>query len=307
MRKKALAVSVFSVLFVLAWVYVLNIRVEVFHHLKVPLMLIHPALIPLMVCFVLSLWALAFRESPRALIFIASMMVIAVVMVVGWMVSVIGAIVAVLVIACLLSRGWHNRQVIEHESLAPVGVWLIAAINIVAGYSALAPALLSPISSVLNVPELSHISNVLLFAFGISLLITAFGVITMKKTWFYITIGLSALSIGVFSWVPLFSLFPMPIFYPAWLVAVSPLPVEIPVIFYLFWKRDAFLKAGGKAEGNPSEALSPPSPKRRAERDNLSDWKNNEESVKYEETINKYCDMHGIGANICSDATNYQS
>jgi len=244
MRKKALAVSVFSVVFVLAWVYVLSIRVEVFPDFKVPLMLIHPGLIPLMVSFVLSLWALALRESRRPLIFLASMMVIAVAMTVGWMASVIGAIVAVLVIALLVSRGkeGHEREVIEHERIAPVGVWLIAALYILAGYSALAPALLSPISRILNVPELSHIPNVLLFAFGVSLLITAFGVITMKKRWLYITIGLSAFSIGVFSWVPLFSLFPIPIFYPAWLVAVSSWSIEILVMSYLVWKRDAFLK-----------------------------------------------------------------
>lgn len=137
----------------------------------------------------------------------------------------------------------------EHERIAPVGVWLIAALHIVAGYSALAPALLSPISRILNVPELSHIPNVLLFAFGVSLLTTAFGVITMKKRWFYITIGLSALSIGVFSWVPLFSLFPILTFYPDWLVAVSPWPVEMPVMFYLIWKRDNFLKDNGGKPG----------------------------------------------------------
>ena len=238
MRKKALAVSVFSVVFVLAWVYVLSIRVEVFPHLKVPLMLIHPSLIPLMVCFILSLWALAFRESRRTLIFIASMMVITVAMAVGWT-SIVWAIVAVLVIALLLSRGREGHE----KRIAPVGVWLIAALYILAGYSALVPALLSPISRILNVPELSHIPNVLLFGFGVSLLITAFGVITMKKRWFYITIGLSALSIGVFSIVPLFCLFPIPIFHPAWVVAVSPWPVEIPVIFYLIWKRDNFFES----------------------------------------------------------------
>ena len=249
MRKKALAVSVFSVVFVLAWVYVLSIRIEVFPNFKVPLMLIHPGLIPLMVCFILSLWALAFRESRRALIFIASMMIITVAMAVGWT-SIVWAIAAVSVIVLLLSRGreGHEGEVIEHEKIAPVGVWLIAALYILAGYSALAPALLTPeISRILNVPELSHIPNVLLFAFGVSLLIAAFGVITMKKRWFYITMGLSALSIGVFSWVPLFSLFPIPIFYPAWLVAVSPWPVEIPVISYLIWKRGAFLKAKGES------------------------------------------------------------
>lgn len=105
MKKKALAVLVFSVVFVSAWAYVLSIRIEVFPDFKVPLMLIHPGLIPLMVCFILSLWALAFRESIRALIFIASMMAITVAMSAGWMASVIGAIVAVLVIALLLSRG----------------------------------------------------------------------------------------------------------------------------------------------------------------------------------------------------------
>ena len=232
MRKKALAVSVFSVVFILAWVYVLSIRVEVFPHLKVPLMLIHSGLIPLIVCFILSLWALAFHENRRILLSIAPIMVITVAAVataVGWTMGgfVIGTIVAVLVIAFLSSRAKEG-----HKKIVPLGVWLVAALYIVAGYSALAPAL--------SMPEISYISNVLLFTFGISLLITAFGVITMKKRWLYITIGLSAFSIGVFSWVPFFSLFPIPIFYPAWLIVVSSWFIEILVMSYLVWKRDTF-------------------------------------------------------------------
>jgi len=139
----------------------------------------------------------------------------------------------------------------EHKRIIPLVVWLVAALCIVAGYSALGPALSTPeLSRVLNVPQLSYISNVLLFAFGISLLVTAFGVTTMKKRWFYTTIALSALSTGVFSWVPLFSLFPIPIVYPAWLIAVAPWPIEIPVISYLIWKRNAFLKANGGTGGD---------------------------------------------------------
>lgn len=250
MRKKALAVLLFSVLYVSAWVYVLSIRIEVglHFHSKVPLMLISPLLIPFMVCFILSLWVLAFHENRRVLLSIAPVLVItvanAVAMAVCWTavgVSMIGIIVAVLVIALLLSRGREG-----HKKIVPLGVWLVAALYIVAGYSAMAPALLMPeLSRILNVPEISYIPNALLFAFGISLLITAFGVTTMKKRWFYTTIALSALSIGVFSWISLFSLFPIPIFYPAWLIAVSPWPVEIPVTFYLIWKRAAFLKAKG--------------------------------------------------------------
>lgn len=242
MRKKALAVLLFSVLYVSAWVYVLSIRIEVGLHFrfKVPLMLISPpSFFAFMVCFILSLWVLALHENRGVLLSIAPVMVIAVAnavaMAAGWTavgVSMIGIIAAVLVIAFLFSRGKEG-----HKKIVPLGVWLVAALYIVAGYSALAPALLMPeLSRILNVPEISYIPNALLFAFGISLLITAFGVTTMKKRWFYATIALSALSIGVFSWVPLFHLFPIPIFYPAWLVAVSPWPVEIPVIFYLIWK-----------------------------------------------------------------------
>jgi len=165
-------------------------------------------------------------------------------MAVGWTTVggfITGTIVAVVFFAFLFSRGREGHQGVEHKRIIPLGVWLVAALCIVTGYSALGPALLMPeLSRVLNVPQLSYISNVLLFAFGISLLVTAFGVTTMKKRWFYTTIALSALSTGVFSWVPLFSLFPIPIVYPAWLIAVSPWPIEIPVIAYLIGKGSFF-------------------------------------------------------------------
>jgi len=263
--RKALVVLLVSVLYISAWVYVLSVRVEVGlrFHSKVPLMLIDPLLIPFMVCFILSLWALAFQENRRALFSIVSMIVItavlSVAMVAGWTVggSIIGIIIAVLVIAFLLSKGKEGHQT-EHKNIAPWGVWLVAVLYIVAGYSALAPALLMPeLSRVLNVPQLSYISNVLLFAFGISLLITAFGVTMMKKRWFYITIVLSALSIGVFSGVSLFSLFPIPIVYPAWLIVVSPWPIEIPVISYLIWKRNVFLKAKEGPEASLRRGVHP--------------------------------------------------
>lgn len=247
--RKVLPVLLFSVMYISAWVCVLSIRIEVgSHHFKVPLMLISSPFIPFMACFILSLWALAFHENRRVLFFIASMTIITaamtVAMAVGWTVnvSIIGAIVAVvLVMGFLLLRGKEGHQrVMEHKTI-PLGAWLVAALCIVAGYSTLGPALLTPeLSHILNMPELSYIPNVLLFAFGISLLVTAFGVTTMKNRWFYTTIALSVLSTGVFSWVPLFSLFPIPIVYPAWLIAVSPWPIEIPVIAYLIGKRELF-------------------------------------------------------------------
>ena len=192
MRKAVLAVLVFSILYILVWVYMLSIRVEAGFHLKVPLMLIDPILVPFMVCFILSLWVLAFRKT-----------------------------------------------------VAPPGVRLIAALCILAGYSALAPAL-----------EISPISNILLLALGICLLLTAFGVITMKKRWFYITMALSALSIVVFSSVPVFVfyLFPTPIVIPPWLIGVSSWFIEIPVISYLIWKRELFLKTKGSFRGDTARS-----------------------------------------------------